>query len=118
MAVPSVALDRPSGRAILRPQDVASPAATAFARICEVEKWPVWLSFLRSARLTETHLPFGAGREVANRSALAWRRRRTLRSRPLHPGFSCFAGRCVFVPAPVRFPGRAEVRTLEGRRET
>src|SRR5476649_383235 len=70
MAVPAYTLDRPSTRAIHRAQDVASPAATAFARVCEVEKWPVWLSFLRSARLTEPHLPFGAGSEVAIRSSL------------------------------------------------
>jgi hypothetical protein len=55
-------------RALHRSQDVASPAATAFAKVCEVEKWPVWLSFLRSARLTEPHLPFGVGTEVAIRS--------------------------------------------------
>jgi uncharacterized membrane protein len=55
-------------RAIHRAQDVASPAATAFARLCEVEKWPVWLSFLRSVRLTEPHIPFGEGSEVAIRS--------------------------------------------------
>lgn len=66
----NVSFDRPSGRAIYRAQDVASPAATAFARICEVEKWPVWLSFLRSARLTEPHVPFGEGSEVAIRSRL------------------------------------------------
>jgi len=68
MAVSAHALDRPSSRAIHRAQDVASPAATAFARICEVEKWPVWLSFLRTARLTEPRRPFGAGSEVAIRS--------------------------------------------------
>jgi len=67
MAV-NATFDRPSARAIYRAQDVASPAATAFARICEVEKWPVWLSFLRSARRTEPHLPFGEGSEVALRS--------------------------------------------------
>jgi hypothetical protein len=67
MAVHPYVLDRPSGRAIHRAQDVASPAATAFARVCEVEKWPVWLSFLRSARLTEPHLPFREGSEVAIR---------------------------------------------------
>jgi uncharacterized membrane protein len=66
----NAAFDRPSARAIYRAQDVASPAATAFARICEVEKWPVWLSFLRSARLTEPQLPFGEGSEVAIRSRL------------------------------------------------
>jgi uncharacterized membrane protein len=70
MAVSVYTFDRPSARAIHRAQDVASPAATAFARICEVEKWPVWLSFLRSVRLTEPHLPFGEGSEVAIRSRL------------------------------------------------
>lgn len=70
MAVSSYTFDRPSERAIYRAQDVASPAATAFRRICEVEKWPVWLSFLRSARLTEPDVPFGAGSEVAIRSGL------------------------------------------------
>jgi uncharacterized membrane protein len=68
MAVTTYTFDRPSARAIHRAQDVASPAATAFARLCEVEKWPVWLSFLRSVRLTEPHLPFGEGSEVAIRS--------------------------------------------------
>jgi hypothetical protein len=68
MAVSTYTFDRPSTRAIHRAQDVASPAATAFARVCEVEKWPVWLSFLRSARLTEPHLPFQEGSEVAIRS--------------------------------------------------
>ncbi|MGA2393567.1 MAG: hypothetical protein ABSH03_09485 [Candidatus Lustribacter sp.] len=70
MAVSTYTFDRPSARAIYRAQDVASPAATAFRRICEVEKWPVWLSFLRSARLTEPQIPFGAGSEVAIRSGL------------------------------------------------
>ena len=70
MAVPAYTFDRSSARAVHRAQDVASPAATAFARVCEVEKWPVWLSFLRSARLTEPHLPFGEGSEVAIRSNL------------------------------------------------
>src|ERR1700722_12014337 len=70
MAVSANTLDRPSTGAIYRAQDVASPAAATFARICEVEKWPVWLSFLRSARLTEPHLPFGHGSEVAIRSRL------------------------------------------------
>jgi hypothetical protein len=70
MLLTSQALDRPSGRAVYRTQDVASPASTAFARICEVEKWPVWLSFLRSARLTEPQVPLQAGSEVAISSRL------------------------------------------------
>jgi uncharacterized membrane protein len=68
MAVPSLALDRPSTRALYRSQDVASPATAAFAKICEVEKWPVWLSFLRSARLADPSRPFELGADVAIRS--------------------------------------------------
>jgi uncharacterized membrane protein len=68
MAMPSVSLDRPSPRALHRSQDVASPARTAFDLVCEVEKWPVWLSFLRSARRVEPAEPIGLGSEVAIRS--------------------------------------------------
>ena len=68
--MPSVSLDRPSPRALHRCQDVASPARTAFDLICEVEKWPVWLSFLRSARRVDPSEPLGLGSEVAIRSNL------------------------------------------------
>jgi hypothetical protein len=67
MALPSVSLDRPSARAILRSQDVASPARTAFDLACEVEKWPVWLSFVRSARRLDPAQALGPGSEVALR---------------------------------------------------
>jgi uncharacterized membrane protein len=70
MAMPSVSLDRPSPRALHRSQDVASPARTAFDLVCEVEKWPVWLSFLRSARRVEPGEPLAVGSEVAIRSNL------------------------------------------------
>lgn len=66
----SILLDRPSPRSVHRSLDVASPASRAFALMCEVEKWPVWMSFLRSARRTEPHLAFGVGTEVAIRSSL------------------------------------------------
>ena len=66
--MPSVTLDRPSARALHRSQDVASSARTAFDLVCEVEKWPVWLSFLRSARRVEPSEPLGLGSEVAIRS--------------------------------------------------
>ena len=69
MAV-SVALDRPSPRALHRSQDVASPAPSAFDLICEVEKWPVWLSFVRSVRRVNPGEPIGPGSEIAIRSAL------------------------------------------------
>ena len=68
--MPSVSLDRPSPRALHRSQDVASPARTAFDLVCEVEKWPVWLSFMRSARRVEPGEPIALGSEVAIRSNL------------------------------------------------
>jgi uncharacterized membrane protein len=60
-------LDRPSPRALHRSQDIASPARTAFDLACEVEKWPVWLSFVRSARRLDAG-PLDLGSEVAIRS--------------------------------------------------
>lgn len=69
MAIPTFAFDRPSARAIHRSLDVATPAATAFARICDVEKWPVWLSFLTSARALDA-APLTLGSEVAIRSKI------------------------------------------------
>lgn len=68
MALPSVTLDRPSPRALHRAQDVASPARTAFDLVCEVEKWPVWLSFVRSARRVDPAAPLGLGSEVGIRA--------------------------------------------------
>lgn len=70
MAIPTVAFDGSSTRAIHRSLDVATPAATAFARICEVEKWPVWLSFLKSARRLEPDSSLALGSEVAIRSQI------------------------------------------------
>ncbi len=70
MALPQVVFDRPASRLIHRSQDVATTAATAFALICEVEKWPVWLSFFRSARRVDAQRPLGCGSEIAIRSAI------------------------------------------------
>jgi uncharacterized membrane protein len=70
MAMPQLVVDRPASRLIHRSQDVATPAETAFALICEVEKWPVWLSFFRSARRIDMHRPLEVGREIAIRSAI------------------------------------------------
>ena len=50
--------------------DVESSAEDAFAIVCAVEKWPVWLSFLRSARLAESGSPLRLGSEVVVRSML------------------------------------------------
>src|SRR6516165_4607159 len=50
--------------------DIEAPAADAFTLLCSVEKWPVWLSFLRSAELVDTATPIGLGSEVLVRSTL------------------------------------------------
>lgn len=50
--------------------EVDSSAEEAFALLCAVEKWPVWLSFLRSARLVTPSEPIGVGSEVIVRSAI------------------------------------------------
>jgi uncharacterized membrane protein len=70
MALRNVPFDRPGSRGIYRSQDVEAPAETAFQIICEVEKWPVWLSFLRSARRIDSSSPLCLGAEVAIRSAI------------------------------------------------
>jgi uncharacterized membrane protein len=54
---------------LIRSIDVGTSAEAAVALLSEVEKWPVWLSFLRSARRLDT-APLGLGSEVALRSAI------------------------------------------------
>jgi hypothetical protein len=58
-----------STAAVHRSLDVAAAPGHAFATLCEVEKWPLWLSFLRSARRLDTGV-FGLGSEVAIRGAI------------------------------------------------
>ncbi|MDP9110553.1 MAG: SRPBCC family protein [Candidatus Eremiobacteraeota bacterium] len=50
--------------------DVASPAETAFELVCTVEKWPVWLAFLRSAELADPAAPLAVGSEIRVRSVI------------------------------------------------
>ncbi|MBC5809679.1 MAG: SRPBCC family protein [Candidatus Eremiobacteraeota bacterium] len=62
--------DRPlTTLALHRSQDVAAVPELAFAAICEVEKWPNWLSFLKTARRLDAG-PLRLGSEVAIRSAI------------------------------------------------
>jgi hypothetical protein len=42
----------------------------AFSLLCAVEKWPVWLAFLRSARRAHSEPELGLGSEVVIRSSL------------------------------------------------
>jgi hypothetical protein len=69
MAIVTEAIAQPGLRAFSASLDVESPAEDAFALLCAVEKWPVWLSFLRSARLAGG-FPLGLGSEVIVRSTL------------------------------------------------
>jgi hypothetical protein len=50
--------------------DLDCSAEEAFALLCAVEKWPVWLSFLRSARRASAEPELSAGSEVILRSWL------------------------------------------------
>jgi uncharacterized membrane protein len=43
--------------------DVQTTAEEAFALLCEVQKWPVWLSFLRSAEVLDAE-PLAPGSEI------------------------------------------------------
>jgi len=66
----AVALPRPGTRSLSAAIDVQIGAEAAFALLCAVEKWPVWLSFLRSAELVDPSAALGPGSEVLVRSAL------------------------------------------------
>jgi uncharacterized membrane protein len=70
MAITQLAPARRPYEAVHRSLDLVSSPEAAFALICEVEKWPVWLSFLRTARLAEGAAPLGLGSEVTLRSAI------------------------------------------------
>ncbi len=61
---------RHSPNAIVGSQDIASSPEAAFALICEVEKWPVWLSFARTSRRVDETLPLQLGSEIALRGAI------------------------------------------------
>lgn len=50
--------------------DIAASAETAFELVCTVEKWPVWLAFLRSAELVDPSVPLAVGSEVRVRSVI------------------------------------------------
>lgn len=65
----SAAVARPGTRLLSASVDVQTSAEAAFSLLCAVEKWPVWLSFLRSAELVDGSA-LGVGSEVVLRSAI------------------------------------------------
>lgn len=50
--------------------DLDCSVEDAFALLCAVEKWPVWLALLRSARRTNPDEKIRVGTEIAIRSTL------------------------------------------------
>lgn len=58
------------GRWLSASLDVETAAEDAFTLLCAIEKWPVWLSFLRSARLNGARDDVKLGSEVVVRSSL------------------------------------------------
>jgi uncharacterized membrane protein len=62
-------VERPSPNALLGSQDLLSSPEAAFALVCEIEKWPVWLSFLHSARRIDSG-DLSLGSEVVLRGAI------------------------------------------------
>jgi uncharacterized membrane protein len=70
MAIVTDAHARRGLRSLSASLDVESSAEDAFALLCAVEKWPVWLSFVRSARVNNNASSIGLGSEVTLRSSL------------------------------------------------
>ncbi len=70
MAISSSAISRPGTRSLSAAVDIQAPAETTFSLLCTVEKWPVWLSFLRSAELLSADEPMMVGSEVMVRSSV------------------------------------------------
>src|SRR5579875_1480131 len=64
MAIVTDALAHPGLRSYSASLDIETPVEEAFALLCAVEKWPVWLPFIRSAALADPASPLGAGAEV------------------------------------------------------
>jgi uncharacterized membrane protein len=70
MLATSGSVDRIPPNAVLASQDLTSCADAAFGLICEVEKWPVWLSLAKTARRLDESQPLRMGSEVALRGAI------------------------------------------------
>ncbi|MHB8146950.1 MAG: SRPBCC family protein [Vulcanimicrobiaceae bacterium] len=68
MAIVTEAHAHPGLRSFSASLDIETPAEEAFALLCAVEKWPVWLSFLRSAKLCDPNTGLALGSEVVVRA--------------------------------------------------
>jgi hypothetical protein len=70
MSVAMPVLDRKGTQTLSASVDLDSEPEAVFSLLCSIEKWPVWLSFLHSARRLESNAPLGLGSEVMLRSAV------------------------------------------------
>ncbi len=70
MAIVTDAIAHRGLRSFSASLDIESPAEDAFALLCAVEKWPVWLSLVRSAKCLNAGEPLAAGSEVLVRTML------------------------------------------------
>jgi len=50
--------------------EVQRPAESAFSLLCAVEKWPLWLPFLRTAKVRDEEAQLRLGSEIFVRSAI------------------------------------------------
>jgi hypothetical protein len=70
MAVVSEAIPARGLRSLSGSLDIETSAEDAFALLCAVQKWPVWLSFLRSAQLVDKKSTLALGSEIVVRSSI------------------------------------------------
>ncbi len=113
MAIVTDALARPGLRSYSASLDIESPVEDAFALLCAVEKWPVWLPFLRSATLADPASPLSVGTEVIVRSSLPGHDEQALRNRSIHHELPPLAGRRILRAAPLDF--RIERKTSRAK---
>lgn len=50
--------------------DIDAAHEAVFSLLCSIPKWPLWLSFVRSAAVAASDAPLGIGSEITLRSAL------------------------------------------------
>jgi len=70
MAIVTDAHAHPGLRSFSASMEIETPVEEAFALVCAVEKWPVWLPFLRSATVADPASPLAVGSEILVRSSL------------------------------------------------
>lgn len=69
MAIWRDAAPRPGVQSLAGAVDIQTDPETAFSLLCEVRKWPVWLSLTRSADLVDPAAPLSTGSEIVMRPA-------------------------------------------------